>query len=846
MTMTQNRGRVAAFCVTLALLAFGAAACSDEHPIIGKPPVGGGGGADETPPRVDLLFPNAETGTVAVGDSLFVRVRVRDGSGVSRVLLEGFARRGDRDLGTEELIPRFEAKEINLAAAGRTVTDTTLNRYLLPTADSLAEVGVLVVATAWDAANNMRSDTILVNVGGPRIRIVEPAPGAEPRGGTQITVRVAAEDPVDLITGLTIRTSGAFTTTIPISLGGAVVTVDTSVVIPIPAAATGHLRIDASAMSGTNQAANSVPVNLTVRPSEADAVPPRTTFTTQVPRRMEHGDSLSVSVSAVDETRVDSVGVTILAMRRRAGGGRDTLAVMVGRRGGESATFPFGLAALGLNARDTATVELEVTAWAKDPNGNCGAATSPNTPQSLACIAGPQGSRLSSGAGRLETVFVARGTTVRRPNAGDVIADLVADSSHVFMSNMTRNRVEVLPIGTTTFAQPVVVGAQPWGLALGRTRDTLFVANSGGTNISAIPVRSGLPFREDQGARIFTPNEVLYEVRFSETMEPGEVIVHDYSDRPQFIAQTSAGHLIYSTRPTGAAPDGTIQIYDPAKRNQEIFTGYVRNDDVSGGIVVNARSAGLVPGPTKQLSVCVRRRFGDTTDPPCFVGFVDEVATAVNAMRNLPPNVHGVRYDTRVDIYANIADVGLSDTTFVAVSGDRSTVAFGEGARLNARIPVFTVQGSELRLTGNLFDLINNTNERVIGLGLNYDGSLGVARGFGTYYFDRQARLQGTTAAATPAGGVAMHPDNRGYPGNAANRVSFVSGKDAADNPYIDVFDTFNFLPVRRIYLRDPVIGAIAVAPRGPGDPANVAHRLYAITSGGIVAVEVLTTDLRN
>jgi hypothetical protein len=843
--MKIQRGRAGALVGAL-LLALGAGACSDNNPWEPQRPDpgggGGNGGADATPPSVDILFPNEETGTVAVGDSLFVRVRVRDGVGVQSVRLEGFALRGDPDLGNQVRVDRFGTKTVEFSTA--LPRDTTIARYLIATSDSLPETGVLVVVSAVDAAGNAGADTFHVAVGGPRVSIVEPAASLEPRGGTQVRVRVTAEDPVDLITSLRIRASGAFAADVPISFPGAVSSADTAIVLAIPAAAEGTLRLDASVTSGTNRTANAVPVTITIRPAEADAQPPRTTFTTAMPPRMEHGDRFQVSVSATDETRVDSVGVTVLALRRTSVG-RDTLAVLHGRRAGDDATFDFGLATLGLNVRDTATVEFEVTAWARDPFNNCGAATTPGTPQSLACAPGPDGSRLSTGAGRLEVVFVARGTTVLRPNPNDVIADLVADSTHVFLSNFSRNRVEVLPIGSTTYGPAVTVGSQPWGLALGRTRDTLFVANSGGTNISAVPVRTGLPFMEDQGARIFTPNEVLYEVRFdANTMVPSDGFIHDYSDRPQYIAQTSLGQLIYSTRPTGAAPDGTIQIYDPRKQNQEIFTGYVRENDPSGAIVVNARSAAIIAGTPKLLQVCVRRRRSDVTDPPCFSGRVDEVALQVDSMRNLPPDAFGTRYDTRVDVFANILDVGLSDTTFVAVSGDRSTVAFGEGARERGRIPVFTVQGEDLVLTGNIYDLINNADERVIGLGMNYDGSLGVARGFGTYYFTRQARLQGTTPATTPAGGVAMHPENANYPSSPTNRLSFVSGITDGGAPYVDVFNTFNFLPVRRIFIRDPVVGAIAVAPRGPGDPANVVHRLYAITSGGILALEVLATDL--
>jgi hypothetical protein len=214
-------------------------------------------------------------------------------------------------------------------------------------------------------------------------------------------------------------------------------------------------------------------------------------------------------------------------------------------------------------------------------------------------------------------------------------------------------------------------------------------------------------------------------------------------------------------------------------------------------------------------------------------------------MRSQPRTPAGGKWDTRVDIGADVAEVGLSDTTFVAVSGDRNYVAVGEGARTsNARIPLFNAPagGDSLVLVGDVRDLISNTGERVIGLGLNLDGSLGVARGNQAYYFNNSLRLQGVVAAGSPTGGVAMHPANAGYPGGSF-RLSFVSGIDAT-GPYVDVIDNFNFFRVKRVYTRDPVVGAMAVSPRAGTDAGTVQLRVYALTSSGILALPITSVDL--
>lgn len=821
------------------------AACDGSNPFVVTPDPDPGqnpAAADSTAPVVTVVLPDTGTDNVAVGDSVFVRARITDDVGIESVDIEGFAIRGNATLGTAVRVERFGEKTVDLRADNRLVRDTTIDRFLIANSDTVPEAGVFVVVTARDTAGNVTADTVQVNLGGPRISVQTTA--AEYFAGTQMPVRISASDTRDLLSSVTLNLTGGVQLNQVIQFPSARASFDTTIVVPIPLAARGEVRVSASTTSGSNLVGVATPVTVTLKEPEVDQVAPKTTLQLSISERVEQQDSFSVQVTGLDENRVDSVGVTVLAIRRDVSP-PDTMRVYVGRGSGTSATFRFAFADLGLDPYATFDVDLEVTAWARDVQGNCSAATHENTPQELGCVVAPAGYRLSAGTGRLVKVFVSRGVTIDRPGAtrgvgGDVVADLVADSSFVYLSNFSRNRVEVLPLGGLVYGTPVAVGSEPWGLALGRFRDSLYVANSGGTNISVVPL-GGPVLREADSLRIFTRNERLFGVVYDvESGEATSVSLHDYSDRPQFLTQASNGLLLYSTRPTLAAQDGTVRIYDPTKLRSEIFTGYLDKHTAGRALAVNADSAFYLP--PGEVRVCPRRRIGDTTNPQCIDGFPRDVSAALTEMRAQPPNASGGRYDTRLDLGADVREVGFADTTFVAASTDRRYVAVGEGVRTNARIPMFEAVGDSLVMRGDVRDLISNAAERVIGLGINRDGTLGVARGSQAYFFNNLLRLQGVMESGAPTGGVALHPEGGNYP-LGGQRLAFVSGSEAG-RPYVAVINAFNFCELKRIYTRDPVTGALAVAPRAPGDPANVNLRLYALTSTGVLSLPVTNADM--
>ncbi|HEV2145888.1 MAG TPA: hypothetical protein VGR37_00575 [Longimicrobiaceae bacterium] len=439
------------------------------------------------------------------------------------------------------------------------------------------------------------------------------------------------------------------------------------------------------------------------------------------------------------------------------------------------------------------------------------------------------------------TTAIIRGQRIPLEFPRDRIVDMVSDGERLFLSNFTRNRVEVLDLRSGARSS-FRVGSQPWGLALSPDSATLYVANSGGTNISVVNLAAGA-LAEDESRRIQTPNIHLFDVPFtSDSVDvvdedgrrrkiaaqvPSKVTVFDYSDRPQFIAQTVGGELLYSTVPTGTAPVGTLR----RRRTNgvvEMFVDYARRDQTSKMVIVNALDAGLIEGKPNRLALVTREGVRLT-------GFVDEVRAELLRLGS----------ETRFEYHLNLDDIGLRDTTFVSVSGDHRSVAFGEGAVNPGRIILFREAGDGLLVrSGDTRDLVNNAAERVIGLGLNRDGTLGAARGRQAYFFDPALRLLGVTTTGAPFGGLALHPGHQAYPSTpAASRLAFVPGRDENGSPYLDVLDTFNFFRRTRVFLRDLITGPVVVAPAPAG--SGQVLRVYGITADGLLRVDLGAADLQ-
>jgi hypothetical protein len=402
------------------------------------------------------------------------------------------------------------------------------------------------------------------------------------------------------------------------------------------------------------------------------------------------------------------------------------------------------------------------------------------------------------------------------------------------------------------------VGSRPWGLALSRGGDSVYVANSGGTNLSVVSL-GGTP-AEDRRRRIFTPNDALYEISWSDTGARRYTgVFHDFSDRPQFVAQDANGRLLYSTEPTRSAVDGTVRVVDIeagwASPEARLLLG---NHDIRYAdrviAIAHVDSIKIFQQTVGDDLVEIydhRPGFPTTLLRSGLQPLQDAIATMLAAGSDLRWGFGHWDRDR----------IGLSDTTFVAISGDRQWVAFGEGGRANVgRIDFWHAGSQSLSYEVSVADIVSNASESIRGLDLNRDGTLGTARGAASYFFTTDLRLQGSFIDGLEQGGTGavLHPR---HPGDYRAGVTRGSGPETVafvgtGNRTIRIVDTVHFTYRGEIPIRDNLTGPFRAAPPSvadnqgkncPGDSTCVVAKLYGATdAGGVVVVKVLASDIES
>jgi hypothetical protein len=555
--------------------------------------------------------------------------------------------------------------------------------------------------------------------------------------------------------------------------------------------------------------------------------------------RLETQDSVQVRITGGDDPQgagVVRAGVTVRATSPRRGATETRVFThdFTPPRTG-TVTETVGFAPFNLDPTVVPdTLSFEITAFLLDASGNCAAAVTPGQTQSLPCV-NDGGTVTAQGANAFRyTRAVVGGRTVTLPEGGRIM-DAAVDTvrRNLLLSNIQRDRIEVFRLESERFTTFIPVGSQPWGLGINRTGDTLLVANSGGTNVSSVylgPLNGLGPAFEVPQARFLTPDVRLFDVerkrdgagflRYNVYLVPPGA-PPSFTDRPQYLGQDYTGRVVYSTKTTSVGDYGTIRkafvpVGAPAPEVVLFWQhgAMIPNEDFTG-----IANADRVTADAGGVGVFVEDHVPGFPDSLVFVGPFppDSAAAAARALGSDAVAVAG-RF--------SVPNLGFTDTTFVGVSGDRRWAVFGEGRAAVGRIIMYDAAQDRISDVVRVTDLVTNAAERVRGIGLNYDGTLGVARGNNAYFFTTDLRLQGVATLPVGGAGAVLHPlhanarslDNPVGVYEPNTHIAFVGTGERT----IDIFDTFHFFRSGRIFIRDVISGPLRAVLPFPTDNAGL------------------------
>jgi hypothetical protein len=224
------------------------------------------------------------------------------------------------------------------------------------------------------------------------------------------------------------------------------------------------------------------------------------------------------------------------------------------------------------------------------------------------------------------------------------------------------------------------------------------------------------------------------------------------------------------------------------------------------------------------------------------------ILSAVAALRAAVPT-------TDVDAQSGLDEetLGLTDTTYAAASGDGKWITFGEGHRAPfSRAFLLQDDGTVLdRYTYaspslNINDLINNASDQVFGVALDKTGKTLAVHGSETYFAavanPFTQRLQGKKTTFSVGAGLAFHPNADGTATPQSDRLAFV----ASNNGTIELVDIAYYDFNRgTIATKNNLTGPIRASLPFPGDDPSVVLKLFGISNGGLVVINVTQADIK-
>jgi hypothetical protein len=813
---------------------------------------GGGSptGPDVNPPVVTIDTPAAGS-FVNIGDSVLVAVRIRDNQALRDINVTGVSMRGSADLGNLTIVTRFNP--VSAPAAGSsfptTTRDTVIRRWMKPaTPIDTTQDSVVFTAIGRDAAGLADTARLRINmVAGPKVVFLSPPMGDSVQRGIlmNVVMRVTSDQGISRVSlrirSMTSSTCPTWSTPIDTTAtrnynGDQLVDFTVSVLVPANAPGRGCIVMTPDAIDVNRLPGSSIPHIVFVRASP----PPPPLVTQQVPVRVEVIDTIVIHASG---DGIRSAGFIV----------RDTTGAELRR---DSVVYPTPYQSpqrlpISLNLSPTTQGQrVAVSSFAYDQNGRVGY----SVPQTVST------SQTDPARAYVDSALVVHGRTYKLPRAG-IAGDVAVDVTrgHVFVSNTKFNRLEVWRGDLTEFdALGVAVGSEPWGMAIGNDPNILLVANSGGTNISRVDINQTDPrmIKEILAQRILTRNTYLFVVREEIDANTGKVRLSvqgpfSYSDRPQYVQQSAGGRIYYSTKPTPTATAGTIRWLDPTLAvpdPRQIWQYGTGTGSTNTYVVFNVDSVDVIQLPANDARsdtlVLWDHEYG-TANVAALQGrgpTTDEAAAALQNAGN-----------SDVEVVAGLdhLSLALTDTTFVATSGNRVWVAFGEGNTGGRAGRVMLVKDTVGPTPGvfspgvTVKDLIDNAAEPVFGLALDRLGKTLIVHGAQSYFAAIEdpfhLRLQGKYDSFDVGAGVAFHPNADGTLSLETERVGFV----ASSNGTIEIVDAAYYVSRGKINIKGALYGALRASLRFPTDPADVVLKLFGLTPQGLVVIDLTAQDIK-
>src|SRR5881396_3142485 len=556
-----------------------------------------------------------------------------------------------------------------------------VGRQLTFSSSSGAGGNITIIGRATDGAGNFDEDSIsifLSNVQALQVVLISPARGAVASQNRSIPIEIRAtqNSGIAKVGFLVAPRSAVSNPTVPpndsiVFLGALRDTVDYTDTLTV-LAATGTFDVIGFAEDSAGRRGYTNIVTVTIQSAANDVTPPLVSHS--IGARVEVDDT--VIVRATDASAIGWIG-----FRVDTGGlllKFDTIDVSAG-----NLTDVTRRASLNLGPVLPPGVlphSIVVRGYACDAAvaRNC-SYTNTTTLLPSAPVSGARASKASgpspSPNALIDTVIVVNGITVPLQGAGS-IADAIynANRRELYLTNPAFNRVDVFQVANTTFVAGGITtaGGQPWGIALwprdtlGGYKDTIVVADVGGTQLAVINVGAGGPrqilWRQN------LPNYLVQKYKVTGGFTPQEreeITTYDLSDLPQYVATVCRPP---SGGATACHPDSVFALYSTAPTQSST-------------------------SPFNGRGTLRMEKLINTTDTTLMYGhFFWEISTTTltTGRDTLRIEMHRGRNFGKVVLSAcagvtvELDHMGLGDRTFARNSGNFTHAFFGEGGNISA------------------------------------------------------------------------------------------------------------------------------------------------------------------